>query len=215
MTHELTALIITAATLGFIHTVLGPDHYLPFVAMAKAREWSWSKTSVITFLCGLGHVLSSVVLGLIGVAFGLAVTRLEVVESVRGDLAAWALTAFGLVYFVWGMRRAYKKHAHSHLPENKDGKANITPWVLFTVFVLGPCEPLIPILMYPAASESYFGMILVASVFSMVTIGTMIAMVAILKKGISFVPAVKLERFSHALAGFAIFACGVAIHMGL
>ena len=87
--------------------------------------------------------------------------------------------------------------------------------MLFTVFVLGPCEPLIPILMYPAASEGYFGLILVASVFSLVTITTMIAMVAILKKGISFVPAVKLERFSHALAGFAIFACGVAIHMGL
>ncbi len=43
---------------------------------------------MITLLCGLGHIGSSVVLGLIGVALGLAVNKLEIVESVRGNLAA-------------------------------------------------------------------------------------------------------------------------------
>ena len=38
--------------------------------------------------------------------------------------------------------------------------------ILFTIFVFGPCEPLIPILMYPAAKSSVAGMLLVAGVFS-------------------------------------------------
>jgi nickel/cobalt exporter len=213
MQSELTALIITAASIGFIHTLFGPDHYLPFVALSQARSWSRLKTSAITILCGLGHVLSSVVLGLIGVALGIAVTQLETVEGMRGNLAAWALIAFGLIYFVWGLRRAGKKHIHKHT-HGKDEK-NVTPWVLFIVFVLGPCEPLIPILMYPAAQKSTAGMLLVALVFSIVTISTMTAIVLLLTSGIKFVPARKLERYSHALAGFVILLCGLAIQFGL
>jgi nickel/cobalt exporter len=221
MTPELTALLITAATIGFVHTLLGPDHYLPFVAMGQARNWSHLRTVVITILCGIGHVASSVVLGLIGIALGMAVSKLEAVESIRGDLAAWALTAFGLVYLIWGLRRAARKAAHtrlggkhSHVHES-DKKANITPWVLFTVFVLGPCEPLIPILMYPAAQSSTMGMLLVAGVFSIVTISTMVGVVLVLLRGIRLVPLRGLERYTHALAGFVILLCGVAIQMGL
>ena len=99
-----TLLIASAASVGLIHTVLGPDHYLPFVAMAKAGDWSRRKALTVTALCGVGHVSSSVLLGLVGVALGLAVTRLEAVESVRGGLAAWALIAFGATYCAWGVR---------------------------------------------------------------------------------------------------------------
>ncbi len=77
MTAEQSALVITAASIGFLHTVLGPDHYLPFIMMSWARKWSRVKTIVITFLCGLGHIASSVVLGLIGVSMGLAVKKLD------------------------------------------------------------------------------------------------------------------------------------------
>ncbi len=212
MSAELTALLITAASIGLIHTVLGPDHYLPFVAMASARNWSRSKTVVITAFCGIGHVLSSVVLGLIGAAIGTAVTSLEIIESVRGDLAAWALIAFGLVYLVWGLRRAAKRHSHSHVHADKK---SITPWVLFTVFVLGPCEPLIPILMYPAAQHSTSGMVAVATVFGLVTVSTMITMVLVLSYGVRFISLGRLEQYSHALAGFVILLCGVSIQLGL
>jgi len=214
MNQELTTLALTAASIGFLHTLLGPDHYLPFVAMAEARTWSRMRTIVITILCGIGHVAGSVVLGLIGVALGFAVGNLESIESTRGNLAAWALIAFGLVYTAWGLRRALKKkiHDHDHV-QNKKG--NITPWILFTVFVLGPCEPLIPILMYPAAQASISGMILVTLVFAITTIVTMTAVVILLQSGARFIPARGLTRFSHALAGFVILLCGLAIQFGL
>jgi nickel/cobalt exporter len=67
MEVELNALSITAASIGFFHTLLGPDHYIPFVMIAWARKWSGLKTMIVTFLCGVGHIASSVVLGLIGV----------------------------------------------------------------------------------------------------------------------------------------------------
>jgi len=237
MSPELVALVITAASIGVGHTVLGPDHYLPFVVLARARGWSKTTTVLVTALCGLGHVGSSVLLGMVGIALGVAVARLEWFESARGDIAAWLLTAFGLVYMVWGIRRAARHRTHSHFHAHVDGEIHahvheherahlhphdqgaaapsLTPWVLFTIFVFGPCEPLIPILMYPAAADSTFGIVLVAGVFSAATILTMLAIVLLLSSGLGRLPVHGLERHSHALAGLAIFLCGVAIHLGL
>lgn len=216
MNQEILALSLTAAAIGFIHTLLGPDHYLPFVAMSQARGWSRFRTISLTIICGTGHVASSVVLGLLGVTLGVAIGSLEAIESFRGDLAAWVLIAFGLFYFVWGIRRAIKKKIHTHLHPHAHGKkTNITPWILFTIFVLGPCEPLIPILMYPAARESTIGMLVVTVIFSAVTIATMTIMVVLLSSGVRVLPLKKLERFSHALAGIVILICGVAIRLGL
>ncbi len=232
MSQELMILLITAASIGFFHTLFGPDHYLPFIVMGKARNWSMIRTAVITVLCGIGHVGSSVLLGLVGVALGIAVTQLEGVESFRGNLAAWALIAFGLVYFVWGMRRAVKTKPHEHVHAHANGgvhththvhteehahvheenhAANLTPWVLFTIFVLGPCEPLIPILMYPAAQGSLWGLLLVAAVFGGVTILTMLSIVMASMWGINLIPMKKVEPYTHALAGGSICLCGLAI----
>ncbi len=236
MPSEILALAATAGSIGLVHTLLGPDHYLPFVAMSKARNWSKVKTALITLLCGLGHVASSVILGLAGVGFGIALTKLEFVESFRGEIAGWLLTSFGLVYFAWGLRRAIrgKKHTHIHAHADADLHAhehshndehthvhdrksarNFTPWVLFTIFVFGPCEPLIPILMYPAAKQSLFALCLITATFAVATISTMMVVVMLASSGLKFVHAGKLERFSHAFAGATILLCGLAIQFGL
>jgi len=232
MTSGLAVLLVTAASIGFFHTLFGPDHYLPFIVMARARKWSLAKTAWITFLCGIGHIGSSVVLGIIGIAMGIAVKQLELVESFRGNLAAWALIAFGLVYFVWGLRRAWRNKPHHHIHAHMDGNAhvhehihteehlhihsrekavNLTPWVLFTIFLFGPCEPLIPILMYPAAQDSIYGLVLVTLVFGSVTILTMLGVVLATTMGVALLPMKHLERYNYALAGATIFLCGIAI----
>ena len=82
MSPEINLLVLTAASIAFVHTILGPDHYLPFVAMAKARGWTIAKTLRITLWCGLGHLVGSVALGAVGIAFGAGLAKLEWIESV-------------------------------------------------------------------------------------------------------------------------------------
>ncbi len=125
MSNEIAILAGTAAILGFVHTILGPDHYLPFIVLSKARQWSSAKTVMITVLCGIGHVLSSVVLGFIGIALGIAVFRLEAVEAFRGELAAWLLIAFGFTYFIWGLHRAIRHRTHEHSHVHDDGEPHL------------------------------------------------------------------------------------------
>ena len=232
MSNELLILIIAAASIGFFHTLLGPDHYLPFIVMSRSRSWSLRKTSLVTVVCGIGHVLSSVLLGIIGIASGIAVSKLEAIESFRGSIAAWVLIAFGLVYFIWGMRRALRNKPHEHLHKHEygfshmhthhhtevhmhvhreKGTKNITPWILFTIFVFGPCEPLIPLLMYPAAKNSLLGVVLVTGLFSATTILTMLGIVLISTFGLNLIPVNRLERYTHAIAGATICLCGVSI----
>ncbi len=239
MEHELALLALTAAAVGVLHTVLGPDHYLPFVLMARAERWSRTKTLWVTLACGLGHVLSSVALGAVGITLGVAVARLEAIETIRGHLAAWALIAFGLVYFVWGLRRAQRHRPHVHVHPHLDGTVHIhrhthvqehlhvhgehtdadrparprrlTPWVLFILFLFGPCEVLIPLLMYPAAQSSAGDVALVTTVFGVATMGTMLVIVLVMLRGIERLPLGTLERYTHALAGAALALCGVTI----
>jgi hypothetical protein len=235
MSQELFILLGAAATIGFVHTLMGPDHYLPFVALSKARGWPMRKTVGVTTLCGLGHVAGSIGLGLVGIAVGFTLNSLSVIEGVRGELAAWLLIAFGLVYGTWGLFRAVRNqpHSHVHLHANgtrhvhehahardhvhvhEDSNRNLTGWTLFIIFVLGPCEPLVPLLMFPAAAVSPTAVALVAVVFSAVTIVTMTGLVVVSILGMRILPDWKLNRFSHALAGTVIVLCGIAIRFGL
>lgn len=232
MTSEAAILLTTTISIAFVHTLAGPDHYLPFIAIAKARNWHMRKTLWFTVLCGIGHVGSSVILGLIGVMLGIAVSSIELWEGQRGSIVSILLLAFGFMYFVWGIFRAIKnkphthlhihngenahEHTHSHLSEHvhvheAKKKANITPWILFTIFIFGPCEPLIPLVMYPAAENNTWLLITVTTLFSVVTIGTMTAMVFLTIKGFSFLNLKKIERFNHAIAGMVILLCGVGM----
>lgn len=225
-------LILTAALLGFVHTVLGPDHYIPFIAISKAKNWGLTKTLGITSLCGIGHVLGSIVLGLFGIFSGIAIENLEIIESFRGAVAAYLLIVFGLIYTIYGLRKAYKNKPHQHIHFHINGtvhthkhihkkshahihtetkKKSITPWVLFIIFVFGPCEVLIPILMYPAAQNNYGLLISATAVFAVVTIATMVLMVAMALVGFRFVQFKRVEKYSHALAGFVILVSGIAV----
>jgi nickel/cobalt exporter len=231
MDNSIALLSITAISLGFFHTLLGPDHYLPFIVLSEAKKWSLKKTVIITFLCGLGHVLSSVVLGFAGIAVGISVNRLISVESFRGSIAAWLFIAFGLVYMIISIRNLYRKrtHSHSHFHLNsgvhshehnhhnehahihESDVVKTTPWILFLIFVFGPCEPLIPVLMYPASDNNITGAITVSILFSIVTIATMISIVLAFKLGLSRMNLKPVEKYSNLIAGAMIFFSGIAI----
>lgn len=231
MPGEIAVLAVTAAGLGFIHTVLGPDHYLPFIVLSKARQWSVIKTSLITFLCGLGHVLGSIALGFVGIALGIAVFKLEAIESYRGDVAAWILIAFGFTYLVWGIHRVIRNRPHVHLHLHENGgtdthphqhvadhthihtskSGSLTPWILFTIFIFGPCEILIPLIMYPAAKNDMMSVAIIALAFGLTTILTMLGIVIASFYGIKRLSLGKLTKYSHALAGLVILLCGGAI----
>jgi ABC-type nickel/cobalt efflux system permease component RcnA len=237
MSPELALLSLTALTVGVVHTLLGPDHYLPFIAMARARGWSARRTLSITLACGLGHVAASLLVGALGILFGWSLAGLSRVDDARGSIAVWLLIGFGLAYAAWGLRSAARSRPHSHLHTHANGtlhshghthrgehahvherissRRSLTPWVLFTIFVFGPCEALVPLLMVPAAGNDWWGIGFVALVFALATLATMSALVMAGHLGLASLALGPVERYSHALAGLALAACGLAMRLGL
>lgn len=250
MTPE-TLLLSTAIAVGALHTAVGVDHTLPFVALARARRWSLRRTLGVTFACGVGHVVSSVIVGTVGVVLGITTARLEAFEALRGNWAAWLLIAFGVGYallgavrLVRGTRRSHVHvhvhadgtvHAHGHhhhlldgrflhshphgatRPAEPIGHRQLVP-VLLVIFLLGPCEALVPLMFAPAASGHVYMPWLVALSFSFATLVTMLALVA---AGHSAVAAShrlnrflgRLEPHLHWVAGVTIALSGVAIEV--
>ena len=65
--------------------------------------------------------------------------------------------------------------------------------------------------MFPAAKESVVGMLAVTSVFAVVTVVTMLAVVALSVWGLKSVRLPSVERYSEAIAGGTIMTCGLSI----
>ncbi len=86
-------------------------------------------------------------------------------------------------------------------------------WSLFIIFVLGPCEPLIPLLMAPAYAMDWFVVVAVVALFAFVTIGTMLAVVTIGYYGMKLRFGNFLERNVHVVAGMTICLSGLAIQL--
>ncbi len=228
MPSEIQVLVMAAISIACLHTVTGPDHYLPFIALSKSRGWSFAKTIGWTIICGCGHVWSSVVLALGGAALGWSSSKVSWLENIRGGIAGWVLLVFGLVYGIWGLVRAYNNRPHKHFDLQQDGalyvyqhregelvlpqdRHKVTPWVMFLIFILGPCEPMIPLLYFPGVKNSWSGMALLIAVYTTVTLMTMMAMVVMGYWGIAFVKTEKLERYVHALGGLTLFICGAGM----
>ena len=221
-------LIVAAISVAFLHTLAGPDHYIPFIALSKSRGWSFSKTIFWTVFCGCGHVWSSVLLGLGGAAIGWSLSKVKWLEAVRGGIAGWCMLLFGLCYGLWGLYRVRKNKTHKHFDMYEDGsmyvyehkhgqivqpkdRHKVTPWVMFIVFLLGPCEPMIPLLYFPAAKNSWAGMMLLIIVYTICTLATMVLMVVLGYYGFSFLKTEKLEPYMHPLGGLTVFICGLGM----
>lgn len=199
---QLIALALTAITISCLHTASGPDHYLPFVVLSRSRKWSRSRTIFLTIICGIGHILSSVLIGFVGVFLGWQLTKITWLQDVRGHFSGWALLLFGVLYLLYGIRQAYLNKPHKHFDVMggdvyvyehthgqtvmPGGRVKVTPLVLFAIFVMGPSEPLVPLLFYSGTQRSITEIVVLITVFTISTVITMLAMVLIGIYGYSF-----------------------------
>ena len=76
-----------------------------------------------------------------------------------------------------------------------------------------PKAYLLPLLMFPAVSHSWYVLIMVAGLFSVTTILTMTGMVYAGIKGVTAIKTDFIERYVHAIAGGIIAFSGMAIKL--
>lgn len=201
-------LLLSTMSIAFVHA-LAPDHWMPFAVIGKAQKWSRAKLILMTFVSGIGHVGSSILVGTIGILMGFSLSKLTAAESHRGEIALWLLIGFGIAYTIWGIKKA-RDYKHEHMDPAIMKSKTVTLWTLFAIFVLGPCEPLIP-LMFLATGYGWSGIFLTSLTFSVITIFMMLAQSLLASAGIQLIRHDIAERYSHAFAGFVIFLTGAFV----
>jgi nickel/cobalt transporter (NicO) family protein len=210
MTGLFMSLVLLAMTVGSLHT-LAPDHWVPFAALARAQGWPPRKTIRITLACGIGHVTASAVLGLLGLAFGMAVLRSigQRMEAVAGIL----LVAFGLAYAAWGIRRAAGQHVHGHAHGRYDhvhDPSRMTAWGLFLLFSADPCVAVIPVL-FAAAPLGVLPTITLVVLYELATLATMVGLVLPARAGAQLFRGEWINRYGDATAGGLIAVTGIVV----
>ena len=133
---------------------------------------------------------------------GFSLSSLESIESQRAQVAGLLLIGFGLAYAIWGI-----KHVRHHHHKEIDTKRSVTIWSIIAIFILGPCEPLIP-LMFVGAAHGWTAVWLVSAVFGLVTLIMMIGQALLAYIGINLVYFKKMEHYTHATAGLVIAITG-------
>lgn len=106
-------LVLTVAVVGVLHTAV-PDHWVPITLLARQRGWTKRETAMAALQAGTGHVVTTLILGLIVWAAGVAfATRFGQWVNVVTSLA---LIAFGgwIAFGAWRELRGGHGHGHSH-----------------------------------------------------------------------------------------------------
>ena len=105
-------LMVATFVLATTHTI-SPDHWFPFVMVGRANKWKLSWALTLACLAGLGHVLTSVAIGLVGVFAE---------QGLSKDIARFFENATPMLLIIFGFGYAayafYKQrvgaHGHSH-----------------------------------------------------------------------------------------------------
>lgn len=222
-------LAAAAVSVGALHS-LAPDHWVPFAALGWARQWSSSRTALVTVVCGFGHVTVSVLLGLLALAFGLAL--LERFARQMESLAGLLLIGFGLAYALWGWRRAAVARLHAHAQahghvhwhahaghghgrphlhaEDAAAASRMTAFSLFLLFSADPCVAVIPLL-FAAAPLGAAPTLAIVLAYELATIGTMVALVLPARAAAERVGGAWAARYGDAVAGGVIVAVGLLV----
>ena len=225
---DFNLICFTVVSISAIHTLSGPDHYLPFIILSRSKKWSLNKTILWTCLCGFAHVLSSVIIGLLGIFLGLTISKIFHIETIRGEFAAWLLLIFGIAYLVYALYKLKQNKAHKHFDVSNNGeiyvfehqhgqsilpnkKYKVTPWVMFFIFALGPSEPLIPLIIYPYINYSFIEIGVLIALYTGSTIFIMLSLVILGFFGSRFVNYEGFEKYIDIISSIAIIICGIGM----
>jgi hypothetical protein len=104
-------LVAAVAAVGVLHTIV-PDHWVPITLLARQRGWSRAETARAAFQAGVGHVGTTLALGLVVWLAGVAVA--DRFGHIVDTAASVALVAFGGWIAISAWREMQGGHGHGH-----------------------------------------------------------------------------------------------------
>lgn len=201
-TLTMHSIIIGSLLISLLHAVI-PNHWLPVLAIGKKEGWSLAETSRITFIAGMTHVISTIIIGLLLGLIGSELT--EHIEHFTHIIGPSILVLMGL-YFI----RQHYKHHHFHLQKGvmeKKTKGSIISALIIAMF-LSPCMEIEAYFLL-AGAEGWYLMAAIAIMYSIITIAGMLIWIRIVYKGLLKLNWHKWEHNAGIITGFVLIITGI------
>ena len=196
------SIIVGSVLLSLLHAVI-PNHWLPVLAIGKKENWTLREVTEVTFLSGLAHALSTIVIGII-----IGYIGLQLAENVRyftHVVAPVILVILGL-FFIYQHHR--HKHFHLHqAPKPARSKKKIIIALVVAMF-LSPCMEIEAYFLL-AGTKGLWAVAIIAALYLLITVTGMVLWVRLAYKGILKLNWHTLEHNSGIITGYTLVATGV------
>lgn len=201
---EIYGLLIGAMAVSILHAFL-PNHWLPFVLVGNAQNWEDGKIMRIAFLAGGGHVLMTVILGImVALAGKVIISSFDVLLL---PVTSGILIVFGLVYLGLGLRTRNSNSKNHHRLRMSDKTTSLS---LFLMLTLSPCEAVIPVF-FAASPYGWMTLLFLILIVAFATIGGMLLLVYLSLIGYKRIHSHWLEENERTVIGTILILLGLFV----
>lgn len=197
-----TTISLIGATffIALTHAIM-PNHWMPFALIGKGQKWSLTKTIFVTAIAGLGHSITTTLLGFIIAILGFHITKYA--ETFAEPLAGSILIVLGITFVIIGRLR-HGKHNHNHA-KFSDKTIAIS---LFIMLSLSPCVAALPIFL-AASTFSWSKLLLLSAILSVTTISGMLVLTILAYSGVKKINLCSIEEYEKEIIGGILTIIGI------
>jgi nickel/cobalt exporter len=193
--------------LSLIHALI-PHHWIPIIAISKTEKWSTKETLSATFITGVSHMISTIIIGIIVGFVGIKLA--ESYSHITSVAAPTILLFIGIIYLILDFRSTKRQHHHFDLEDEKLKKKKSKTAIITSLSVamfLMPCFE-IEAYYFQAANFGWPGIFVVSAVYLVMTLLFLFALVLLGIKGVNKLNLSFLEHHSKRVSGIVLIALG-------
>lgn len=196
------SILVGSILLSLLHAVI-PNHWLPVLAIGRKENWSLREVTKVTFLSGMSHAMSTIV---IGIVLGMLSIQLSAkLEYFTKLIAPLCLIAIG-TFFIYQHHR--HKHFHLHeVPKPSLSKTKIILALVIAMF-LSPCMEIEAYFLL-AGTKGLWAVFLIAGLYLVISVSGMILWVRLAYKGLLKLNRHSLEHNAGIITGWTLVITGI------
>jgi nickel/cobalt transporter (NicO) family protein len=201
LSADILSILVGSLFLSVLHAVI-PNHWLPVLAISRKENWTIAQTTSVTFVSGLSHAVSTV---LIGIAIALlGVTLSKHIEIFAHVIAPVVLIALGLFYIYQHHRH---KHFHLHAEIKPVSKNKLVITLVIAMF-FSPCFE-IEAYFLMAGSLGWTQVMILAILYTTVTVSGMVIWIRLAYRGLFRLNWHSLEHNAGVITGVTLVITGI------
>jgi len=204
-------IFISSLVLSLIHAAI-PNHWIPLIAVSKTEKWTNKETLFATFITGIAHTLSTVIIGIIVGFVGLKL--FEHYSNVSEIIAPIILISIGILYLFFDLKASHHHHHHHHhhFDVQDQIRKKKSKWAIITslsiAMFLTPCVE-IEAYYFQAATIGWIGIFIVSIVYVFSTLILMFVLVYLGLKGVNKFNSHYLEHHEKRITGIILILLGL------